>query len=68
MNKSELLELERKLNNEHDRRQRLGGYDANAPSITFLTTVCLLLTRHLIQMDKEFTKVKREVRPRKNKI
>lgn len=47
MKKAELAELEVMVTEEVSRRRKLGGFDANAATILFLTEVILDIIRHL---------------------
>lgn len=70
MTRNELLALEAKLNTEFAQRQRLGGYSTDAGVISDLTRACLMIARHLIDVDKNLAKLNRGVtnyRPKKNK-
>lgn len=47
MKKADLVELEAKVMEEVVSRRKLGGFDANAATILFLTEVMLDVVRHL---------------------
>ena len=47
MKRDELVELEAKVMEEVVSRRKLGGFDANASTILFLTEIKLEVVRHL---------------------
>lgn len=61
MTKTELINLEATLNTEYAQRQRLGGYSADAGGLLLLTRACLMMARHLTDVEKELAKLKRGV-------
>lgn len=68
MTRHELEELHSEINIEFAQRQRLGGYSADAGGILLLTKAVMIITRHLIEVDKEIVKLKRGVRFTKPKV
>ena len=58
MNKKELERLEQRVLEEVHRRRQLGGYDANAEAILFLTEWVALIVQHLNKKPAKRKKMK----------
>lgn len=68
MTRHELEQLHGELNIEFAQLQRLSDFSAEAPHIRQLARAAMILSRHLIEVDKEIAKLKRgvsHVRPKK---